>query len=239
MHLCVPFTCIESSLFSFCHIQCLHDLPLSKLERSCAAPNLWSTIRQNVVVEVPTWLHQNPHSYLNSLSALSLPQLTSATTSLQCATSCPKFVQVRAVLHNFFEQCPNLWEIIRNSSSPCAISVSHFFLNPYQNSVFHMLCDLRSSNHFRTDDTSSCLNLVPSPHTLCSFLWILDCITHRRMTSYLPCIQSLPISGHNIVLGLSVCAVHLSCFTSGLEFRISLHFPTTRFSGLIFDLSIS
>ena len=124
-------------------------------------------------------MHQNSNSYLNSLSALSLPQLTSVTTSLQCATSHPKSVQIRAILHDFFEQDSASWEIVRivrNSSSPCAVSVSLFFLNRYQNSVFHMLSDLRTSNHFCTAD--SCLDLHLSPHTSSSDMWLYQSLDH-------------------------------------------------------------
>ena len=143
VHLCVPFADIESSSFSFCRLQRLHDLLLSKVEQFPARANVWSMTRQNTVIEVPTWLHQNPDHYLNSLSSLSLPQLTSVTTSLQCTTSHPKNMHIRAILHDFFEQRSGLWEIVRHSSSPCALSVSRFFfLNRYQDSVFHALCDL-------------------------------------------------------------------------------------------------
>ena len=130
-------------------------------------------------------MHQNSNSYLNFLSALSLQQLTSVTTSLQCATSHPNSVQVQAILHDFFEQGSASWEIIRNSSSPCAVSVSRFFLNRYQNSVFHTLCDLRTSNRFCTAD--SCLDLHPSPHTMSSDMWLYQSLDH--MDSRLHCAQ--------------------------------------------------
>ena len=169
MHLCVPFADIESSLFSFCRLQHLHDLLLSKVEQFPSCGNVWSMTRLDAVIEVPTWLHQNHDHYFNSLSSLSLPQLASVTTFLQRATSHPKNMLIRSILRDFFEQRSGLWQIVRHSSSPCALSLSHYFLNRYQDSVFHALCDLRTSNHCTAD---SCLDLIPSAHSSSSEMWL-------------------------------------------------------------------
>ena len=60
------------------------------------------------------------------------------------------------------EQRLNLWDIVRSSTSPCAVSISQFFYTRYGDSVFCAFSDLRNVNDFRTDasDTSSDVDVV-------------------------------------------------------------------------------
>ena len=197
VHLCVPFADIESSSFSFCRLQRLHDLLLSKVEQFPSRVNVWSTPRLNAVIEVPTWLHQTSDHYFNSLSSLSLPQLTSATTFLQRVIFHPKSMVIRTILDDFFEQRSGLWRIVRQSSSPCAPSLSRYFLNRYQDTVFHALCDLRTPNHFHTADSR--LDLIPSAHSSSSEMWLyqtLDEMDSRLRRAprdeILSCLHSIP-----------------------------------------------
>ena len=191
-----------------------------------------SCTRQCVVNDKTECRDRGDH-YLNSLSSLSLPQLTSVTTSLHCATSHPKNMQIRA---NFFEQRSGVWQIVRHSSSPCALSVSLFFwtdirtLSSTHSVTFEPLIIfvqpivvwISFRHHTLPLPTCGCIR----PLMICQ--WILDCVAHPGMRSCLVCIPFLPTWGHNIVLDPYVRAVHLSCFTSGLGSGILVHFPTIR-----------
>lgn len=107
------------------------------------------------------------NSYLSSLSALSVPQLNAVVASLHLASQRRKIDLLEIVLDDFLEQRLNLWDIVRSSTSPCAVSISQFFYTRYGDSVFRAFSDLRSVNDFRTD-ASVCASHISSGIPICT-----------------------------------------------------------------------
>lgn len=158
VHLSFPIEVIESSLFSFCLLHRLHNLLLSKLCSPSINGDLWRRSADNVLVEVPTWLHRQKNSYVLSLSALSVPELKVVASSLHLTNQHCKSDFVEILLADFLEQRSYLWDIVKTSPYPCAVSVSRHFFNRYQSTVFHALCDLRTLNQFTRDNSFPDLN---------------------------------------------------------------------------------
>ena len=232
VHLCVPFADIESSLFSILSFTALTRPPSFKS---------WtvSFMRQRVVNDKTE--RRDRGAYLVASKSWSLFQffiiIVSPTThfSYYIFTTCYIPSKKNADSSHsswFFWTAVQLVANYKTQLIPLRTLPFPLFLNRYQDSVFHALCDLRTSNHFRTTD--SFLDLIPSSHCSSSEMWLyqtlddMDSRLHRaHRDEILSCLHPfLPIWGHNIVLNPYVRAVHLSCFTSGLGSGILAHFPT-------------